>query len=214
MRRHDMAIDEPERTVLALNRGSSSLKFGLYRADAAQTEMLLSGEAAAIGDKGAKFDARNARGDVLVSETADISDQRSAIIRVGKLLSDAKLPAPAAIGHRIVHGGPQLREHCLIDDAVLRQLLSRRCIRRRRCRSSALPKSIFPACRKRRASTPIFTPHYRTSRGCCRSPRNFNPRASSATGFTACLANRSCASWAVTSPRAWSSPISATAPAL
>ena len=117
-----MAIDEPERTVLALNSGSSSLKFGLYRADATQTEMLLSGEATAIGDKGAKFDARNARGDALVSETADISDQRSAIIRVGKLLSDAKLPAPAAIGHRIVHGGPRLREHCLIDDAVLRQL--------------------------------------------------------------------------------------------
>jgi acetate kinase len=117
-----MATAEPGSTILALNSGSSSLKFGLYRADATQTEMLLSGEAAAIGDKSAKFDAHNARGDALVSETADISDQRSAIIRVGKLLSDAKLPAPAAIGHRIVHGGPRLREHCLIDDAVLRQL--------------------------------------------------------------------------------------------
>jgi acetate kinase len=32
------------------------------------------------------------------------------------------MPAPAAIGHRIVHGGPRLRQHCLIDDSVLRQL--------------------------------------------------------------------------------------------
>src|ERR1700692_1823401 len=32
------------------------------------------------------------------------------------------MPAPAAIGHRIVHGGPKLRQHCLIDDSVLRQL--------------------------------------------------------------------------------------------
>jgi acetate kinase len=32
------------------------------------------------------------------------------------------MPAPAAIGHRIVHGGPKLRQHCLIDDLVLRQL--------------------------------------------------------------------------------------------
>jgi acetate kinase len=32
------------------------------------------------------------------------------------------MPAPAAVGHRIVHGGPKLRQHCLIDDSVLRQL--------------------------------------------------------------------------------------------
>ena len=32
------------------------------------------------------------------------------------------MPTPDAIGHRIVHGGPALRQHCRIDDAVLRQL--------------------------------------------------------------------------------------------
>jgi Acetokinase family len=32
------------------------------------------------------------------------------------------MPAPAAVGHRIVHGGPKLWEDCLIDDLVLRQL--------------------------------------------------------------------------------------------
>jgi acetate kinase len=117
-----MVDDGPERVVLALNSGSSSLKFGLYRVGAARTETLLSGEAAAIGDTGANFAARGARGKVLVSEAAAIPDQRDAIIRVGRLLADAKMPAPAAIGHRIVHGGPKLRRHCLIDDAVLRQL--------------------------------------------------------------------------------------------
>ena len=34
------------------------------------------------------------------------------------------MPAPAAIGHRVVHGGPNLRQHCLIDESVLRQLES------------------------------------------------------------------------------------------
>ncbi|MGQ0621171.1 MAG: acetate/propionate family kinase [Panacagrimonas sp.] len=29
---------------------------------------------------------------------------------------------PDGIGHRIVHGGPSLRQHCLIDDAVIQQL--------------------------------------------------------------------------------------------
>jgi acetate kinase len=32
------------------------------------------------------------------------------------------MPLPAAIGHRIVHGGPKLRQHCLIDQHVMRQL--------------------------------------------------------------------------------------------
>jgi acetate kinase len=117
-----MAHNGPERIILALNSGSSSLKFGQYRISATQTETLLSGEVEAIGETAGKFKAHDGRGDVLASEAADIPDQRDAIIRIGRLLSDAKTPAPAAIGHRIVHGGPQLQQHCLIDDAVLRQL--------------------------------------------------------------------------------------------
>ncbi|HEX4112624.1 MAG TPA: acetate/propionate family kinase [Stellaceae bacterium] len=108
--------------VLALNSGSSSLKFGLYRVDASRTETLLSGEAEEIGDRESKFHATDSRGDALLSETVPIPSQQEAIIRIGRLLADAKMPAPAAIGHRIVHGGPKLRQHCLIDPSVLRQL--------------------------------------------------------------------------------------------
>jgi len=32
------------------------------------------------------------------------------------------LPAPDAVAHRIVHGGPALREHCVINDEVLAQI--------------------------------------------------------------------------------------------
>jgi acetate kinase len=109
-------------TILALNSGSSSLKFGLYRVASSRTEMLLSGEAESIGDKQGKFYAQDSRGNALLSETISIPSQRDAIIRIGRLLADSKLPAPAAVGHRIVHGGPKLRQHCLIDDSVLRQL--------------------------------------------------------------------------------------------
>ena len=42
--------------------------------------------------------------------------------RVASALAASGMPAPDAIGHRIVHGGPALRQHCRIDDAVLRQL--------------------------------------------------------------------------------------------
>src|SRR5207253_2917079 len=105
-----------------LNSGSSSLKFGLYRVGPARTEMLLSGEAESIGEINGKFHAQDSRRNALLCETVPISSQREAIIRIGRLLADAKMPAPAAIGHRIVHGGPTLRQHCLIDDSVLRHL--------------------------------------------------------------------------------------------
>jgi acetate kinase len=108
--------------VLALNSGSSSLKFGLYRLGSSQIERLVSGEAEAIGDQGAKFHAEDAHGNALASEQGNIPGQRDAIIRIGKLLVDSKAPVPDAIGHRIVHGGPKLLQHCLIDDSVLAQL--------------------------------------------------------------------------------------------
>lgn len=113
---------EPALNILALNSGSSSLKFGLYRVGSSRTEMLLSGQAESIGDKTAKFYARDSRQEELVSETVSFSNHREAIVRIARLLAESTVPAPAAIGHRIVHGGQKLRQHCLIDEAVLRQL--------------------------------------------------------------------------------------------
>ena len=112
----------PEMNVLALNSGSSSLKFGLYRGGSPKTVTLLSGEAESIGEESARFHAQDSQARSLISETTSIPDQRDAITRIGKLLADSKMPAPAAIGHRVVHGGPKLRQHCLIDESVLRQL--------------------------------------------------------------------------------------------
>src|ERR1700722_15867200 len=117
-----MAGPEFEPPVLALHSGSSSLKSGLYRVGSARTEMLISGEAESIGDKDGKLHAQDSHNKTLLHETAAIPNQGDVIIRIGRLLADCKMPAPAAIGHRIVHGGPKLRAHCLIDDMVLRQL--------------------------------------------------------------------------------------------
>lgn len=108
--------------VLALNSGSSSLKFGLYRVGAEKTELLLDGEAESIGDGEGKFRVRDAQGKELLAETAAIPSQQDAIKRIGQLLADRKAPTPEVIGHRVVHGGPELRRHCVIDDAVLKRL--------------------------------------------------------------------------------------------
>ena len=83
--------------VLALNSGSSSFKFGLYRMEASQAGELLS--------------------DTIPAPTA-----QEAVAAVVKLLAKSKLPPPAAIGHRIVHGGPALRQHCLMDGSVVQRL--------------------------------------------------------------------------------------------
>ncbi len=107
--------------VLALNGGSSSLKFGLYRVGTASVDVLISGEATSIGEPAERFIARDSRGAMLLEERGP-SSQRDAISRIGKVLSDTDMPAPDVVGHRIVHGGPQLRRHCLIEPSVLAKL--------------------------------------------------------------------------------------------
>jgi len=83
-----------DRSVLALNRGSSSLKFGLFT---------LSPEAAALS-----------RG------TVTISDGRTAFEQVIARVSAAVEKHPlAAVAHRLVHGGPDLRTPRTVDDALL-----------------------------------------------------------------------------------------------
>jgi acetate kinase len=110
------------RTILALNSGSSSLKFGLYRVGSTETEMLVSGEAESIGERDAKFHVIDYSGVALRSQTTPIADQEAAVGIIGKFLVDERFPAASAVGHRVVHGGPRHLRHCLIDDAVLAQL--------------------------------------------------------------------------------------------
>lgn len=115
-------MNPSELHVLALNSGSSSLKFALYQVDSQGPRMLVGGEAGAIGSKSSKFQAQDSNNKSLLSESVAIQTQRDAIERIGKFLGDAKMPAPMAIGHRIVHGGPKLLQHCRIDAAVLAEL--------------------------------------------------------------------------------------------
>jgi len=113
---------EREVLVLALNSGSSSLKFGLYRMQAQETHRLISGEAESIGKKKGDFHAQDAHGAALIRESAALPTQEAAVTRFARLLIDLKMPAPQSVGHRIVHGGPKLRHPCVIDDSVLGEL--------------------------------------------------------------------------------------------
>jgi acetate kinase len=112
----------PRSSVLALNSGSSSLKFGLYRIVSSIPQMVLSGEAESIGERQGKFWAKGGNGKLLVSEPMNFETQQDALARIRSFLEGLQDIRPTAVGHRVVHGGTNLRRHCLIDDSVLRQI--------------------------------------------------------------------------------------------
>ncbi len=108
--------------VLALNAGSSSLKFGLYLVGARTNRMLVSGSAELCDGHYSGFRAQDADGNALGSDARPAGAPHEAITRIAELLTVRGLPEPLAIGHRIVHGGPGCRRHTLIDAMVMRQL--------------------------------------------------------------------------------------------
>ena len=114
--------DRRATVVLALNSGSSSLKFGLYRVEEGRADALVAGTASLLAGGGSRFEARTAKDDSSVSETDDFADHRGAVERIAALVRESGQPRPDVIGHRVVHGGPSLIDPCWIDDAVMTQL--------------------------------------------------------------------------------------------
>lgn len=108
--------------ILALNSGSSSLKFGLYRVNSTSCAAIVSGEAEGLGSGDDSFHAKDANGRGVVSEACTTPDSKAAMSRIERFLDQFAAPRPDAVGHRIVHGGPELRQHCIVDDRVLDQL--------------------------------------------------------------------------------------------
>ena len=109
------------RNILALNCGSSSLKFGLYRVGASGTEMLLTGEAESIGEQAAAFHVEDSRNETLPVRTRTGCRSAGCHYPHRELLADRGIDSDA-VGHRVVHGGPKLRRHCPIDEAVFAEL--------------------------------------------------------------------------------------------
>ena len=108
--------------AVAFNSGSSSLKFGLYELRAGLLACVVSGEAHGIGGAGSVFRVVDASGRVVCLDSEPLRTPQDVVVRFSRWLGATGAPRAHAIGHRVVHGGPMLREHCRIDDAVLRQL--------------------------------------------------------------------------------------------
>ena len=114
---------EKDGLILAVNSGSSSLKFGLYQMDAKGEERaVLSGGADGIGRSSGSLKIKDASGKSLVERDGVLKTQREALRAIDEEIRTHLHASPAAVGHRVVHGGPKLIAHQRITPAVLEQL--------------------------------------------------------------------------------------------
>ena len=108
--------------ILAVNSGSSTLKFGVYANEGGEERTLVKGNVDGIGKDSGKLEISNAEGTSLQSDQAPIASQQIALSRITDELKRLGCPEPVAVGHRIVHGGPRLRDHARISPDVIAAL--------------------------------------------------------------------------------------------
>jgi acetate kinase len=111
-----MTIDH---VILCLNSGSSSLKFALYQVEAATEMLLAAGAVERIGLPGGRLWIRDGDKKVLTEIHRDFSNPAVAVQATFAALEQLQVPQPAAVGHRLVHGGP---DH-IVPERVTPQLM-------------------------------------------------------------------------------------------
>ena len=114
----------PSLPVLVLNSGSSSIKFSVYEAGDGERRKLHEGAVDGIGTDLGKFWIKDADGNKLVDQTPALPNRAVAFKLVADALHSGDFPAPAAIGHRMVCGGPTVQENQLITPALIDEIES------------------------------------------------------------------------------------------
>ena len=108
--------------VLVLNSGSSSIKFSIYEAGNGERTKLFEGAVDGIGTDLGKFWIKNEKGGKLVDQTPPVPSRAEAFKLVVDALNSSDFPAPAAIGHRMVSGGPTILENQKITPALIDEM--------------------------------------------------------------------------------------------
>jgi len=113
-------------TILVVNAGSSSIKFQLFSVSVSdQLERRLKGQIESVGVK-PHLTARGLDGKTLIDETwpfSEVNNVPAALDKVVSFLRDHIGQLPTAIGHRVVHGGPDFSEPTVINEGVLERLV-------------------------------------------------------------------------------------------
>ena len=110
--------------ILVLNSGSSSLKFGIYRPGESDEEPMLTGSAEGVGRDDGSLHILSSDGTSVSQRECIHESQSEALNALAAAIREHIDHMPLAVGHRVVHGGPNLRRHQIITPQVLHELRS------------------------------------------------------------------------------------------
>ena len=118
---------DASQVILSFNSGSSSHKFTLHRFAPEREELLANGAAEGIGLGSGRLWIRSGGAATLSDRTVSLASAAEALKALFDEFDRLRLPHPDAIGHRLVHGGPdhfapERVTHALI--AALRALVA------------------------------------------------------------------------------------------
>jgi acetate kinase len=112
-------------TILVVNAGSSSVKFQVFAADGgAGLRRLIKGQMDGIGTR-PHLRAEGAGKQLLIDQdyaATQVGDVPAALLAAGAWLRETQQLEPVAVGHRVVHGGPQYDRPVKVDGTVLANL--------------------------------------------------------------------------------------------
>jgi acetate kinase len=112
-------------TILVVNAGSSSVKFQVFAVDGdGRLSRQIKGQMDGIGSR-PRLRATGANGETLAERAYPIegvADVPAALQVAADWLRDEREIAPLAVGHRVVHGGPDYDKPVLIDHSVVTRL--------------------------------------------------------------------------------------------
>ena len=107
--------------ILVLNSGSSSIKFSVYEAAGDARTKLIEGAVDGIGTDLGKFWIKD-DGKKLIDEHPPLPNRAIAFKLVADALNSGRFPAPKAIGHRIVCGGPNVLDNQRITPELIDEI--------------------------------------------------------------------------------------------
>jgi acetate kinase len=112
-------------TILVVNAGSSSVKFQIFSVEGeGKVRRQIKGQMDGIGSR-PRLRATGAEGDPLADRAypiESVKDIPAALGTAGDWLRDELRISPMAVGHRVVHGGPDYDRPVLIDHGVVARL--------------------------------------------------------------------------------------------
>lgn len=116
-------MNPPKSSVLTINGGSSSIKFALFESGS-DLRRVFYGQLEGIGQATGRFISKGLAPEDNFTHTAHLPDYTNAISLLMAWLQKRIDPASlTAVGHRIVHGGPDYWEPQIINLAMIKTLL-------------------------------------------------------------------------------------------